>query len=230
MFSPRRLFIEGFRDLSPIFLGAAPFGLIAGISMTAAGMTPFETASMTVIVVAGAAQLAAADLIGQNAPLFVVVLTALVINLRFTMYSASLAPHLKDLPLRWKLFCAYGLTDQAYAVAITRYTREPQMQNKHWYYLGAAFALWACWIVTVMIGVAVGVGIPPEWELDFAVPLTFLALLLPHLVTRPALGASLVAATVAILCKGLPYNLGLFLGAGCGVTVGALLGRMGRRK
>jgi len=227
--SPRRLFAEGFRDLSPIFLGAAPFGLIAGISMTAAGMTPFETGSMTVIVVAGAAQLAAADLIGRNAPLFVVVLTALVINLRFTMYSASIAPHLKDLPLRWKMLCAYGLTDQAYAVAITRYTREPEMQGKLWYYLGAAFALWACWMVTVMVGVAVGVGIPKAWQLDFAVPLTFLALLLPHLVTRPALGAALTAAATAILCRQLPYNLGLFLGAGCGVGVGWFLGRGGRR-
>ncbi|MBU1003341.1 MAG: AzlC family ABC transporter permease [Proteobacteria bacterium] len=225
MTAPRRLFIEGFRDLSPIFLGAAPFGIIAGISMTAAGMSPVETGSMTVIVLAGAAQLAAAELIGKGAPLLVVVLTALVINLRFTMYSASLAPHFKNLPLRWKLLCAYGLTDQAYAVAITRYTKEPELANKHWYYLGAAFALWACWQVTVWVGVLVGVGVPPEWKLEFAVPLTFLALLLPHLKTRPSLAAALTASLVAVLAVGLPYNLGLFLAAGCGVTAGSLLSK-----
>src|SRR3954465_13901075 len=125
-----------------------------GAAATDDGLSTFEAVAMSVFVFAGAAQLAAVQLIAAGASVAVVVLTVLTINLRLTLYSASLAPHLSRLPAGWKGLLSYLLTDQAYAATITRFdegqTEEP---DKHWYFLGAALPIWLTWQAATMLGV-----------------------------------------------------------------------------
>ncbi|WP_324664471.1 AzlC family ABC transporter permease [Haloarcula sediminis] len=212
---------QGIRDVSPLLLGIVPFGLIAGVATVNAGLGLPEAVGLSAIVFAGAAQLAALDLIGRDAPLAVVVVTAVVINLRMLMYSASIAPYVQDLSRRTKATVAYLLTDQAYALAIARY-RTGDGTRSVAYYLGVAATLWVVWQLATIAGVVVGTSVPESLGLEFAVPLVFLALLVPAMEDGPTTIAGGVSGTVAVVATGLPLNLGLLVGATAGIVTGRL--------
>lgn len=213
----------GVRDTLPLLLGVIPFGLVAGIAAVNAGLDLQHAVGFSVVVFAGASQLAAIELLGKNSPLAVVVVTAVVINLRMMMYSASIAPHLRDQPARWKAVMAYVLTDQAYALSIARYRGSDV--DRRWYYVAVAFTLWVVWQVTTIAGVLLGAGVPDAWGLEFAVPLVFLALLVPAMEDRPTTIAGLAGGAIAVLAGGLPLNLGLLVGATAGIVAGLVVER-----
>ncbi len=223
MSSSRSELFAGVKAISPILLGVVPFGTISGIAAVEAGLSPVAAVGMSLIVFAGAAQLAAVQLIGMGASPAVIVLTALVINLRFAMYSASIGPHLKRLSGRLKGLSAYVLSDQAYAVSIASFNESPGRAYRHWFYLGAAWALWVTWQICALLGIFVGTRVPESWSLDFAIPVTFLAVVVPAIKDRPAAAAALAAGLVAVLAFGLPFNLGLILGAAAGILTGLLV-------
>lgn len=216
-------------DVAPVLIGIIPFGLVAGVAAVEAGLGLREAIGFSTGVFAGAAQLAAIDLLGAGAPAGVAILTAVVINLRMAMYSASLATFLSREPVGRRAIAAYLLTDQAYALSVTRYRDEarPAVQ-RWWYYLGAALLLWTVWQMMTVIGVVVGDAVPEGVPLGFAVPLVFLALLVPTLTDRAAVVAAVVGGTVAVTADPLPANLGMPLGALSGVAAGYLAYRRGR--
>jgi 4-azaleucine resistance transporter AzlC len=211
--------LAGVRDVSPLILGVAPFALVAGIAAVDAGLGLAEAVGMSVIVFAGASQLAALELLGENAPLAVVVGTAVVINLRMLMYSASIAPHFADYGRRLRAGLAYLLTDQAYALSVAEFGENPD-RSRWRYYLGAAASLWVVWQIGTVAGVVLGAGVPDAWGLTFAVPLVFLALLVPAMKDRPTTVAGGAGGAVAVVAAGLPLNLGLLVGALCGIGAG----------
>jgi len=207
------------RAVVPILLGVIPFGMISGASAVAAGLSLGQAVGMSVVVFAGAAQLAAVELLAHGASPVVVVLTAWVINLRFMMYSASLAPWLRSAVASKKLLLSYLLTDQAYAVSLVRFEQYPK-RPKLAFYLGAAATLWGIWQLSTLAGALLGSGLPPALELEFAIPLTFIALMVPMLNDRPRVLAALTAGVVALAARELPYNLGLMIAAAGGVAIG----------
>jgi predicted branched-subunit amino acid permease len=217
----RHSFLSGARDSIPILLGMVPFGLICGAVSTGAGMSLWGALGFTWAINAGASQLAALQLMEHHATLAVVVLTGLIINLRFFMYSASIAPHLKAMSLPGRALLGFVLSDQAYALSIARFHREDAEEiDKPFYYLGVALAIWASYSVGAVFGASVGALIPPAWDLGFAVPLTFIAVVVPAIKDRPTALAALSAGTVAWFADGLPYNLGLMAGAVTGILLG----------
>jgi 4-azaleucine resistance transporter AzlC len=228
-------FRDGVRTALPSLLGLIPFGLVAGIAAVNAGLSPLQAVGLSAIVFAGASQLAAIDLLAQDASLVVVVLTAVVINLRMAMYSASIAPHFQSLRRRWEMVCSYLLTDVSYALAVTEFSEDESTRadgdagtSHRWYYLGVAGAIWAGWQVTTVAGVLLGTGIPDEWNVGFAVPLVFLTLLVSEVSDRPRLVAALVGGGVAVVGSTWPLNLGLIGGGLAGVVAGVLAdGRVG---
>ncbi len=209
--------------MSPVLLGAIPFGLVSGVAAVSVSLPEDAAVAMAVIVFAGAAQIAGVQLIGNGAPIFIILLTTFVINLRFVMYSASLAPHFHKLSSWWKAFLAYFMTDQAFAFSITRFTRDPEQANKQWYYFGGAISVWVTWLISSAVGVFVGAQLPASWSLDFAIPLIFMALIFPSVTDRASAGAALVAGVVAVLAAGLPLNMSLIVAALLGIGAGLLL-------
>lgn len=203
-------------------VGIVPFGLVAGAAAVGVGLSGLHAVGLSVLVFAGASQLAAIELLGENTPAVVVVVTVLVINLRMTMYSASIAPYLQNLATRWRVGLAYVLTDQAYALSVTRFMADEPV-DRRWYYIGVAGPLWAVWQLCTVAGVIVGAQVPDSLPLEFAVPLTFLALLVPAISDAPSAAAAAVAASVAVLGAGLPLNLGLLTGAVVGVLAGLVV-------
>jgi predicted branched-subunit amino acid permease len=155
--SPASALVSGARAILPVLLALLPFGVAFGASATESGLSALEALGMSVFIAAGAAQLAALPLLSAGASVAVVVLTVLVINLRLMLYSASLAPHFRRLPLGWKGLISYHLTDQAYAATITRFdAREAREPDKRWYFLGVALSIWTTWQAATMTGVFLG--------------------------------------------------------------------------
>lgn len=206
-----------------MIFGLFPFGLVFGVAATEFGLTPFEGVGMSAIVLAGAAQLVTIELLKSGAATWVIVLSAVMVNLRFMIYSASLSPYFKALPMPMKLLCAYFITDQPYAQSISYFVDHPDAPHKHWYYLGNGVSLWMVWIVSSIVGLLVGSIIPARWSLSFVIPLMFLGLVVPAIKDRIHLASAVVAGTLAVVASPLPNNLGLIVAIVCGLATGVIL-------
>ena len=212
--------LDGARAVSPLLVGIIPFGLIFGVTAAGSVVGGGLGYATSFIIFAGAAQLATVQLLDSGVAAIVVIATALVINARHLMYSAAMAPHFREFPAASRMTLPYLLTDQAFAVSIVRYERATDAVYKRWFYFGAAITLWISWQITTAAGVVLGAQVPASWSLDFAIPLVFLALLIPTVRSRPALVAAVVGGGVALVASGAPYGLGLIIGAVSGVIAG----------
>ncbi|HET7776751.1 MAG TPA: AzlC family ABC transporter permease [Azospira sp.] len=219
----RAAFLLGLRALLPLLLGVAPFGVIYGVVALQSGIPPVAAVLMSSVVFAGSAQFLLAQLIGLGAPALLMVGAVAVLNLRHALYSASVAPLLGHLPRPWKFVLAYLLTDEAYAAAIPHLLEPANRAVRHWVLLGSGVALWSGWQLSTLAGVLLGQELPPDLPLDFALPLTFIAIVVPLIDSRARLAAALVAGAAAVLAVGLPYKLGLFTAALAGLAAGVLL-------
>ena len=223
MSEARKAFLDGVRAEFPLLVGVFPFGMIYGALALNAGLSKLASQFMSSIVFAGSSQFVTTQLVHNSAPGFVIILTIAVVNLRHMLYSASLAPYLKDLSLKWKIILSYFLTDEAYAPSILNYEKEGITPTGHWFLLGAGFSLWFIWQTSTALGIFLGTAIPESWSLDFALPLTFIAMVVPALKNRPMIAASISAGVVALMAYSLPFKLGLILAALTGIAVGAIM-------
>ena len=218
-----KYFWAGVRAEIPLLIGVFPFGMIYGALALNAGLSEAAAQLMSSMVFAGSAQFITTQLVHESAPGFVIVLTVAVVNLRHMLYSASLAPYLSSLSTRWKALLSYLLTDEAYAPTIIHYEREGAQPFSHWFLLGAGMVLWTNWQISTALGIFLGTAIPDSWSLDFALPLTFIAMVVPVLKNRPAIAAAVSAGVVALIAYSLPFSLGLILAALVGIGVGTYL-------
>ena len=202
---------------SPMLFGIVPFGLVAGATPVAEGLGGWAAVGLSTVVFAGASQLAIVDVLGQGGSALVAILAAWTINLRMVLYSASLAPHLSHEPTRRRLAAAYLLVDQNYALSVSRWAVDPTPERRLPYFAGAGLLIWTGWQLATVAGVLVGAAVPDDIPLDFAVPVVFLALLVPLLTDRPAIAAAVTGGATAVVAAE--------LGAGPAATVvGAALG------
>jgi 4-azaleucine resistance transporter AzlC len=221
----RGTFVRGAVDMFPVMLGAVPFGLIVGVTCAGLGFGAAASTLPSMMIFAGASQLATYDLIAKAAPFVVVLFTAAFINLRFLVYSAAIAPVFRS-ERRWvRLLYAYLLTDQGYTMTAARRLKDPDAPHGGAYYLGGSLSLWVMWLITAFVGAYAGASIPPSWSLDFAVPLCFTALLVPAIADREQLLCALATAVVSLLALKAPHGSGVIISIVAGIAVGALLAR-----
>lgn len=209
----------------PMLLGVFPFGMVTGALAIEAGMTLLEAVGMSVFVFAGAGQAAALGLLVGGAPVWVAVAGSVVVNLRFVMYSAAIAPIFRPLPAGWKLLYAYLLTDQGYLLSVHHYQRQGFPLHQGVYYASLSAAMWVAWIAGTALGAAFGTMLSTGDWLDFVIPLIFTSLLMPSLRGRAAVAAAVTSAVVAILGYRLPLNLGMLAAALAGIAAGLVVGR-----
>ena len=216
-------FWRGVRDTAPMLLVIVPFGMVFGAVGAEAGLAMAEILGFSLFVIAGASQVAAVQLMIEGAPAFVVLATALTINLRMAMYSAALAPHFAGVPPWQRGLMAYALVDHSYAASALEYERRPGMTvpEKVGYFAGAAMPLCLPWVAASWAGAVVGQAMPPGLGLDFAVPITFLALLGPMLRSRAHWAAAAVSVGGALALIWVPFGLGLLIAAAAAMVAGA---------
>ena len=214
---------KGFRDGIPFILVVTPFALLFGVVATESGLNLLETMGFSIVVIAGASQFTALQLMNDNAPTLIVILSALAVNLRMAMYSASLTPYIGKAPLWKRAFIAYFMVDQAYAMSIVTYETRPEMSvaARVSYYFGVITPIVPLWYLFTLVGAMVGQSIPPEMALDFAVPITFIAMIGPMLRTPAHVIAAVVSVALAIGFAWVPYNLGLMIAAIGAMVTGA---------
>jgi 4-azaleucine resistance transporter AzlC len=216
----REGFRAGLRDMAPILLSVVPFGLVCGVDAMNAGLGVFQALVFSLSVFAGSSQLVATQLIGNDAPLAVIVFAALTVNLRFLMYSAGMTPYFAHLNLGQKLLYSFLMTDQSYALSQVAFTDPLRLVARSRYYIGASLGLFGAFQAGNLVGVLAGARIPESWGLEFAVPLAFTALLVPALRSRSHAFAGLLAGGLALCLSTLPYLLGVFIAASIAIAAG----------
>jgi predicted branched-subunit amino acid permease len=221
-FRGRDEFFRGLLDEAPLMVGVMPFGLIFGALGTEAGLTPVQIMAMSIIIFGGASQVIFLQLYATGANPLLVSGTVSVINLRHTLYSASIAMYFRHLSLRWKVLLSYLLTDEAFAVTMRRYESQPPNPVMHYHLLGSGTLLWVSWQLATFIGLLLGAAIPPSLGLGFAIPLTFMAIIIPHIMQAPHFVAILTSGIVAILTSHLPWKLNLIIASMAGMLAGYL--------
>lgn len=215
---------EGIRAIGPLLPSLVPFGIITGVIAVNAGIPAELAIAMSSMLYAGASQLAAISLIGTDAPIAVIVFTVLIINLRFTIYSASLVSHFRSFEPHWRFICAYLVSDHSYAVAIPALTSDRVTgRSELWFFLGAAVPPWLVWQASTVLGVTLGPSVPTMWSLGFTIPLAFLGLLFSTLEDRVAGLVAVSAGGVTSVATVLPYNLGIVVGTLFGAGIGVLV-------
>lgn len=217
--------LAGVRDTIPLIIGAIPFGLILGTLASGSGLSPVATMAMSAFVFAGSAQFIAIGLLAAGTGWPLIVLTTFVVNLRHLLYAASLLPYVSHLSQFWRVPLAFWLTDETFAIVINRYNRPDPVTHKHWYYLGSALAMYLNWQLCTWLGLTFGRLIPDvaNWGLDFALPVTFIGMIIPYLKNKPMGAAVLLAGVTAVLAQPLPHKLGLMLATLAGISGGLIL-------
>lgn len=219
----RQAFWRGYLDCAPFILIVIPYSMLFGVVARDAGLDILQTMSMSILVIAGASQFTALALLQENAPVFVVLLAALAVNLRMAMYSAALVPHIGHARLSTRALMAYLMVDQAFAVAVRTYEDQPQMPPpaRVAYYFGCMMLICPFWYGCTLLGALVGQAIPAAFSLDFAVPICFIAMTAPLLRSAAHVLAALTAAVAALALAWVPWSLGLIFAATIGILVGA---------
>ncbi len=215
----------GVRDGAPFIVIAVPFATLFGVIATDAGLTLAQAMGFTVLVIAGAAQFAAVQMMVDNASIAFVLLAALAVNLRMAMYSASLVTYLGAAPL-WQRACvAYLNFDQTYITSVARYEARPEMtvSERVSYFLGVATPITPLWIAMTFVGIVAGKAIPEAWALDFIMPIMFLAMVSPMLKSLAHVSAAAVSVAVGLLLVNLPAGTGLLIAAGAAMVTGAFV-------
>jgi predicted branched-subunit amino acid permease len=218
----REEFRAGAYALFPAIIGGIPYGLVAGVAGAVSGLTPLETMASSVFIFSGIGQLIVYQLIGSGSPTTVILLASVIVSLRLVMYSAVLAPHFEALNMRWKFLLAYLTTDHGFAASVLRFQKTEDPHRRAWFHLGGGVAQWLSWQPFVAIGSLLGAQLPTSWSLDFVVPLSFLAMLIPAIKDRGTAVAATVGGVVALAAAGLPFRLSLIAGAIAGITAGFL--------
>jgi len=209
---------DGIRTGFPTLFGIAAWGMVVGVAMVKSGLTVWQASAMTLVAFAGSAQLASLPLIAAGAPVWVIFATALVVNLRFVIFSALLGPHFAHLPLRQRFLYGYISGDISTALFLQRYPTQAWEPGKFSFMRGLMIPNWCAWQTGSLIGVFLGSAVPSEWQLGFAGTLAILCVTVPLVINSAALCGVLVAGAAAVLANGLPYKLGLLVAVLAGMA------------
>ena len=172
-----KIFLKGIKDSIPLMVPVAPFGIIFGVLAIDLGLTPLTTISMSIIIFGGASQIIFLQLFSAGASSLVILSSVGAVNSRHLLYGTVLSEHLSDLNLTWKIIISYFLTDQAFAISNEYIKNKKNEDHTHFHLIGSGFNTWIIWQITTLIGIYLGSIIPEKLGVTFAIPLTFLALL-----------------------------------------------------
>ena len=206
MLSKKQLFTRGMLDVAPHMLSVIPFGIICGAIGIELGFNPYLVYGMSIIIFGGASQIVFLQLISGGASSLIAATSVGVINSRHLLYGAVLSEYLEDLSTTWKAFLSYFLVDQSFALSHRFFKKNTSLKNKHYYLLGSGFTLWFIWQISTLIGIFLGSIVPEELGLSFAIPLTFLSLIVHEFRKYDHLLVIFVSGFLAILFYDIPFK------------------------
>ncbi len=222
----RRFMREGARDITPMVIGVIPFGLAIGAAVTTSSLSTAQGVASAPVILAGAAQLSTVQMIDAGVAPAMIVLSALLINARILLYSASIAPWFRGESMRRRLLLAVPVIDQMHFTCVPRFERgDLDARQRRAYYAGAATWLLAAWIGSQAVAITVGATLPDSVGLHVAAPLALAGLLAKSIATPAAATAAGCAVLVVTIGTGLPFHSAVLAATLAGITVGTLLAR-----
>jgi predicted branched-subunit amino acid permease len=221
----KQAFREGFKVSAATMPGIFAWGLVTGMAMMKSGLTIWQALGMTFLVFAGSAQLASLPLMTANAPVWVVFVTALVVNLRFLIFAAAVGPHFAHLPWFKRIWYGYLNADITMGFFPQRFPMQTvhRPEEKIGFFTGVGYPNWCAWQSGSVVGILLASQIPESWSVGFAGTLALLTILIPLIVNAAALVGVVVAGIVAVMAAGLPCQLGLVLGVIAGIAMAMIV-------
>ena len=225
-----KIFLKGIKDVSPLMIPVVPFGVIFGVLAIELGFNGYTTMGMSIIIFGGASQIIFLQLFSAGASSLVILSSVGAVNSRHLLYGAVLSEHLSDLKLSWKIIISYFLVDQAFAVS-NSYLKKNNDKNKHFHLFGAGVTCWTIWQITTFIGIILGSVIPDKLGLTFAIPLTFLALLINDFRKLINVIVILVSGIIATLgYQVIPFKAYVIVASLSGLIVAFILTKLMNKK
>ena len=207
----------------PLQLGVFPFGIAYGILGIEVGLTNIQTFLLSIIIFAGVSQIVFAQLFSTFTPSFIIVGTIGIVNLRHILYGVSLSSYLKKLSLKWRVILSYLITDEAFAISYKRFSEEKKTKYMHFHLLGSGITLWTSWQISTLIGIFIGPSIPNSLNLEYVIPLSFIAVVVVSINTKIKLIVFIMSALLSILLRDLPWNLWIITSALISIIIGVLI-------
>ena len=223
------IFKQGVLEELPLQLGVFPFGIIYGIMAIESGLTPMQAFLMSSIIFGGASQIAFVQLISNATPFGVIITTVGAINSRHFLYSISMMDFLKNLSLKWRIGLAYLLTDEAYAISIRRFINEPNKSFIHFHLLGTGITLFLSWQISTLTGVLLGGDLPQFLDLQFIIPLTFIAIIVPMIRSISTFLVVVTSAFSGLILKNLDIQFWIIVSGIIGVMVGIYSAKLDKK-
>jgi predicted branched-subunit amino acid permease len=207
----------------PLQLGVFPFGIAYGILGIEVGLTNIQTYLLSIIIFAGVSQIVFAQLFSTFTPSFIIVGTIGIVNLRHILYGVSLSSYLKKLSLKWRIILSYLITDEAFAISYKRFSEEKKTKYMHFHLLGSGITLWTSWQISTLIGIFIGPSIPNSLNLEYVIPLSFIAIVVVSINTKIKLIVFIMSALFSILLRDLPWNFWIITSALISIIIGVLI-------
>ncbi|MDA0377817.1 MAG: AzlC family ABC transporter permease [Proteobacteria bacterium] len=217
------VFKKGFMDVIPLTIPVIPFGVIYGVVGVELGLSPLVTFAMSFIIFAGSSQIAFVQLYTAGASPLVMISSVLAINSRHFLYSAVLAQYLNKLNLYWKILLSYLMTDQAFSVSLSYFKKNQKKTFSHYHMLGSGFTLWLLWQISTLSGIVLGNVIPEALGLEFAIPLTFLSLIIAELKKYDHLLIIIISGAISLVTYNFPLKVYIILSAFVGLVAAFIL-------
>jgi predicted branched-subunit amino acid permease len=224
----KNAFWDGVRETLIIVPSYLPFAVVCGVAAVNAGLDLGAALALPALVYGGSSQAVLAQLLQGAASLWVAILSGLVVNLRMVIYGAAMAQHVRHLSVPKRMLTAAFLVDNAFAFIEQRKEKFPHEGNDALlsYYAGITVVLWPAWIAFCALGAFAGNIIPSSWQLDFAIPLAFIATLSQAIRSWPLAVAATAGAVASVVLFALPLKLGMIAACLLGLLAGLIAERL----
>ncbi len=222
----RAAFRAGVMECLTLIPSYVPFGLVCGVAGVQAGLGEWGAVALSAFAFAGSSQAVLTQFLSGGAPLIIAVLSGLVVNLRMAVYSAAISQRIAGASRKERVLWAAFLVDQTFISNETRHQRGEYVEHPLAFYLGCAFTLWPWWVLMNAIGAFAGAKLPTSWQLDFTIPLSFVAMVVPLLKSRGQILAAIAGGVAGVLLYAMPLKTGLIVACVLGTCVGMLVDTM----
>lgn len=217
--------IKGIVDIMPLSLAVVPWGILCGSLAISAGLTALQAQLMSLLVFAGAAQLAGISLLGVGASASSIYSSTFVISSRHLLYSAVFREHVQNCSLWLRSVIAFFLTDEMFAVTIAYMEKHKGFSVA--YALASGICFYLVWNIATYIGIVAGQHMPnlQELGLEFAIAATFIAIVVPSIKNKSTLNSVLVSGMSILLLSWLEVEQGLIIATLAGMAAGYITWR-----
>ena len=228
MLSRKQLFTKGMIDVAPHMLSVIPFGIICGAVGIELGFNPYLVYGMSIIIFGGASQIVFLQLLSGGASSLVAITSVGVINSRHLLYGAVLSEYLEKLSFIKKLLISYFVVDQGFAESNKFFKKNKTEKNLHYHLIGTGGTLWICWQIATLSGIILGSFVPEELGLKFAIPLTFIAIVVQDLKKIDHVIIMIVGGISSLVFFNAPFKLYIIISPIIALLIAGLISRFKR--